>query len=293
MRYIIFIISVLAIPYVCHADMLIGEETVYTIKKGDGLILIGARLGVNWRAMAKENSIDWRMTIHPGKPLRVNTQKIVPKEMENGIVVNIPDRMLYFFKNRNLRMALPVGLGMPEWRDMTEWRTPEGKFTVLWKDINPTWYVPLSIQKKMQILGHEVKTIVLPGPDNPLGKYVIKLSIPGIMIHETIWPTSVYQFESHGCIRVLLEHMQSLFDEVTVGTKGEIIYMPVKVAVIKGRVFLEVHNDIYGKIKDMKALANDLIEKAGVSDRIDRQDVERMLKEKTGIAEDITFNPLP
>lgn len=289
MKYFIALILALLTPCVSYANMLIGEETVYTVKKGDSLIRIGARLGVDWRIIAKENSIDIKNILHPGELLKINTRKIVPMEMENGIVVNIPDRMLYFFKEGSLQKAFPVGLGMPLWREMTEFRTPSGGFEVVRKDKNPTWYVPPSIQEKMRLLGQEVKIIVPPGTDNPLGKYAIKLSLPGILIHETIWPTSVYQFRSHGCIRVLPKDMESLFNEVEPGISGEIIYQPVKVAVVDGRVFLEVHKDIYGKIKDMQALTKDLIEKAGVGGRVDWQKVDMMLKEKTGIAEDITI----
>ena len=47
-----------------------------------------------------------------------------------------------------------------------------------------------------------VLTQVPPGPENPLGKHWVGLSIPGIGIHGTLAPASIYHFQSHGCIRL-------------------------------------------------------------------------------------------
>jgi len=118
----------------------------------------------------------------------------------------------------------------------------------------------------------------------------MKTSLQGILIHETIWPTSVYQFRSHGCIRVLPQHMENLFKEVEINTPGEILYNPVKVAISdSGKVFLEVHRDVYGKAKDLHADAKQLIVDVRATERVDWHKVDRVLKEKSGIAEDITL----
>jgi L,D-transpeptidase ErfK/SrfK len=197
--------------------------------------------------------------------------------------------MLYFFKNGKLDMSFPVGLGMPSWRGITRWRTPIGKFKIINKRENPTWYVPESMQWKMMMEGKQVKKIVPPGPDNPLGGYAIDTSIPRVVIHETIWPTTVYQYRSHGCIRVLPKHIEVFFKKVEINTAGEIIYKPVKVAVLKGRVFLEVHRDIYGKFIDLRDEAKKVFEEHGFSEKVEWQKVDLMLQEKTGIAEDVTL----
>ncbi|OGR00851.1 MAG: hypothetical protein A2511_01500 [Deltaproteobacteria bacterium RIFOXYD12_FULL_50_9] len=262
-----------------------GGQAVYKVVKGDTIEGIGAQLGVNWTRIVKDNHIDIKKILRIGQELRVNTRRIVPKSINNGIIINIPDRMLYFFKDGRLDMAFPVGLGK------SSWMTPEGPFIITFKQKNPTWHVPVSIQQEMEMKGKPVKTIVvLPGPDNPLGRYVVKTSIRNIEIHETIWPTSVYQFRSHGCIRVLPQNIEKFYEEVKMNTPGELIYMPVKVARLEsGRIFLEVHKDIYSKIPDLRDETNRHIEKAGLAGKVDWQKVETMLKEKTGIAEDVTL----
>jgi L,D-transpeptidase ErfK/SrfK len=278
----IILLSFMLLP-AARADMLIGGEKTYTIQKGDSLVLIAAKLGVDWQIIARENSVDPGQVLKIGRTLKTSARKIVPKVIADGIIVNIPDRTLYYFKEGNLVNAFPVGLGN------TDWPTPTGTFTIKAKERNPTWHVPKSIQAEMATKGEPVKTIVPPGPDNPLGRYALRTSIEGILLHETIWPATVFQFRSHGCIRVPSEQLEKLFGEIRVGTQGEIIYEPIKVAVTsEGRVFLEVHRDIYKKLKPIDAEVRMHLEKRGLSSRVNQGKVDRAVQEKSGLAEDVT-----
>ncbi len=110
----------------------------------------------------------------------------------------------------------------------------------------------------------------------------------GVLIHVTIWPTTVYLWRSHGCIRVNPEVMEEFFDQVAPGMTGEIIYQPVSVAIQEDRVFLQVGRDIYGKVSSIDAEVQTKIEERGVADNVDWAKVEDVLKKKTGIAEDVT-----
>jgi len=145
------------------------------------------------------------------------------------------------------------------------------------------------MQEEMERKGDEVLTVVPPGPGNPLGRFAVHLSVRGIVIHETIWPETVYQYRSHGCIRVHPEHMEPFFEEVERGTPGEIIYEPVKaVAAEDGRVYLEVHRDVYGKGADPAAEARARIGSLGLSAEVDWGKVAEVVKRKSGRAEDVT-----
>jgi L,D-transpeptidase ErfK/SrfK len=273
----------LLFPSSGNADIFVGGETTYAIQKGDSLILIGSRLGVNWQTIAKENEIDPGKPLKIGRTLKVNTRKIVPKVTEAGIIVNIPDRMLYHFNEGKLASAFPVGLGRPDWE------TPTGTFTIKGRERNPTWHVPVSIREEMATKGEPVETTVPPGPDNPLGRYALRTSISGVLLHETIWPTSVYQFRSHACIRIMADHMEKFFQRVRVGTQGEIIYEPVKVALTpEGRIFLEVHRDVYKKGTSLDIEVKKLLDRRGLSGRVNWEKVNRLLQEKPDVAEDVT-----
>lgn len=269
--------------------MIIGNKLTYTVRKGDSLRLIGAKFGVNWKLVARQNKLNSKNPLKPGQKLTINTRRIVPKTLQDGIVINIPDRTLYFFKNKKLEKVLPVALGRTKLRNEVLWQTPTGTFRILSKIKDPSWHVPPSIQKEMELDGKTVKTIVPPGDKNPLGKYALKTSMPGIMIHSTIVPESIYTFSSHGCIRILASNMESIFKEVTTNTRGEIIYQPVKLALSdNGLIFLEVHHDVYDRHENLKVLANQLIKKKNLELLVDWDKVNASLQRKTGIPEDIT-----
>ncbi len=289
MKKFLALIIIFFFPSISFSEILIGGEFFYTVVKGDSIDLISSRFGVNRNNIIKDNNLDIKKPISIGQQLKINNRKIVPKIVENGIIINIPDRMLYYFKNGHLEMAFPVGLGMPSWRGITRWRTPIGTFKVITKKRNPTWHVPESMQWKMRMEGKPVKTVVPPGPDNPLGRFAIGTSIPGIVIHETIWPTTVYHFRSHGCIRVMPENMEKFFAIVEINTTGELIYNPVKVAISDSRIYLEVHRDIYGKLKDLNSETKRIIDEMGLSEKVDTVKMNQVIKEKKGIAEDISL----
>ena len=271
------------------ADTIIGGETTYIVQKKENLYLIGAKHGVFWKTIARDNNIDIKEPLTEGTVLKLNTRRIVPKTLDNGIIINIPDRTLYFFKDGTL-VYFPVGLGLLAKTDISDWRTPTGKFFVMSKRKDPTWHVPESIQLENAMKGKEVVEIVPPGPNNPLGKYAIETSIPATFIHSTIWPGSVYRFMSHGCIRMLPEHIEQLYTIVDIKTKGEIIYEPVKLAINdEGRVYLEVRTDVYKKHKSIKDYVSKVIETRGISDKVDWQKVDKLIQDETGVAEDITL----
>jgi L,D-transpeptidase ErfK/SrfK len=270
-------------------DIIVGGETTYVAQKKENLYLIGAKYGVFWKTIARDNNIDIKEPIAEGTVLKINTRRIVPKTLENGIIINIPDRTLYFFKDGAITY-FPVGLGLLSKTEISDWRTPTGKFYIMSKRRDPTWYVPESIQLENAMKGKEVEEIVPPGPKNPLGQYAIETSIPATLIHATIWPGSVYRYMSHGCIRMLPEHIEQLYPMVGIKTKGEIIYEPVKLAANdEGRVYLEVRTDVYKKHKSIKEYVSKIIEDRGISDKVDWQKIEKLIRDETGVAEDVTL----
>jgi L,D-transpeptidase ErfK/SrfK len=291
MKLFITFLLLLTASTLFGADMIIGGVTEYTVQKDDNIQLIGAKLGVFWKNIARENGLDPKVPCVPGQELKVTTRKIVPRVVENGIIINIADRTLYHFKKGKLT-AYPVAVGLSSETDFGDWRTPTGKFVIVGKKKDPTWSVPDSIQMETASKGKPVETSVPPGPTNPLGKYALQTSIPGVLIHGTIRPASIYGFRSHGCIRMLPENIERLYEEVGSGTEGEIIYEPVKIA--KGRdekLYLEVRTDAYKKIPSVKGRVQKLLDERGLSGKADVAKIEQVIKGETGIAEDITFCP--
>ncbi len=287
----IFLINIITLSYL-NAGIIIGSEGLYTVEKGDTIELIASKLAIEKKKLITDNNLDPKAKLQPGTQLKIDTRKIVPKVIQEGIIINIPDRMLYFFKEGRLDSAYPLCLGMPftdpALKDI-EWKTPEGKFKITGKSKDPIWRVPKSVQLEMELKNKPVEEMVPPGKGNPLGRYAIRTSISAFLIHETIWPTSIYRYRSHGCARMLPQHMENFYPKVTKDTEGEIIYKPIKIAVTEdNKIFLEVHRDIYRKIKNFDDEVIKEIERSGLLEKIDNNKVKKVISEKKGIPEDIT-----
>ncbi|WP_240377616.1 L,D-transpeptidase [Bacillus piscicola] len=87
--------------------------------------------------------------------------------------------------------------------------TPEGEFTVTVKAIRPYY-------RKLDIKGGD--------PDNPLGSRWIGFDAENTNgriygIHGTNRPSSIGHYVSNGCVRLLNEHVNELFEKVEIGTK--------------------------------------------------------------------------
>ncbi|MDD2310505.1 MAG: L,D-transpeptidase family protein [Desulfuromonadaceae bacterium] len=269
---------------------IVGSKGVYIVEKIDTIRRVAAKLGVTRQQLRSMNGLDAKAFLKIGQKLAYNNRKIIPQRMKNGIIVNIPDRTLYYFQQGVLVSSLPVALGSPTKNEKYVWQTPLGKFRITAKVKNPTWTVPPSIQTEMEEHGKEAVASMPPGPENPLGKYAIRTSLPGILLHSTTRPSSIYSFSSHGCIRLSPSQMEEFFPQIKVNTRGEIIYKPVKLAVTEnGRIFLEVHPDAYHKGASLVALAREMVEKHKISEMVNWDKLKSVVKQKNGVAEDISL----
>ena len=261
-----------------------GGTIEHVVQPGEHLGLISARYGVSWRLLAQDNHLTDTDLLQPGQVVAVDSRHIVPPALADGIVINLPQRMLFHFVGGALRAAYPVGLGRPSWA------TPGGSFTVVDLQQDKTWYVPQSIQEEMRREGKLVLTEVPPGPNNPLGRHWIGLTLPAIGIHGTIAPSSVYSFRSHGCIRLHPDDVADLFARVNIGTTGEMIYYPLLLAQLPdGRVFAEIHPDIYRRGVQAEAAFAQLISGRGLTYAIDPGKLAAAIRARDGIARDVTM----
>jgi len=127
---------------------------------------------------------------------------------------------------------------------------------------------------------------VPPGPDNPLGRYALRLALPGYLIHGTNRPYGIGMRVTHGCVRLYPEHIARLFREVPVGTPVRIVDQPVKAGWDDGVLYLEVHAPLAegGAGADVTAAVRAVI--AATHDRevsIDWQAVARAAQERRGV----------
>jgi L,D-transpeptidase ErfK/SrfK len=122
-----------------------------------------------------------------------------------------------------------------------DWETPLGLTTVISKVRNPTWYPPQSVRDEHAADGKSLPRIVPPGPKNPLGKYAMRLGLPGYLIHGTNRPAGVGMRVTHGCVRMFPEDIDFLFGHIDVSTKVRIVNEPVKIGWYGDALVMEVH----------------------------------------------------
>jgi L,D-transpeptidase ErfK/SrfK len=125
------------------AHMVSGGRFYYSIKKGDSLAALGSRYGVDSGVLAQANGLRAGARLKAGAGLWIDNRHIVPAEIDDGILINVPQRMLFVLSRGHLTAAYPVAIGRPGWR------TPRGEFTVVEMRKNPVWRVPPSIQAEM------------------------------------------------------------------------------------------------------------------------------------------------
>jgi L,D-transpeptidase ErfK/SrfK len=266
--------------------VLTGGEAEYVVARGDSLTSVAARFGVGVETLREINHLDRQGRLMPGQALVIVNRHIAAIGAGERLAINIAQRMLFLAEGGVVR-GYPITVGRPTWP------TPVGAFTVIEKEENPSWDVPVSIQQEMRQQGKPVITKMSPSPDNPLGAHWLRLSFPGLGIHGTNVPTSIYRYASHGCIRMHPDDVAEVFARVGVGVEGRISYQPVLIAVIEGRVFLESHPDAYRRSRDSIKTLRLQAQASGFEQLVDWSAAAIVLGQRRGLAVDVTLKCQP
>jgi L,D-transpeptidase ErfK/SrfK len=212
-----------------------GERFAYQVDKHDTSDSIASRFGEPALTLFPDGNEP-----NPGDTITIDSRHVAAPAIAEGIVINVPQRMLFVYREGHLAAAWPVTVGRPDWR------TPLGSYRIAALELNPTWHVPPAIRAEMEDDGIPTSAEVKPGPSNPLGQRWIGLDHGGIGIHGTNHPNSIFYFGSHGCVRLAPEAVSKLFHLVTHAERVEIVYQPVALAVLAdGRIFVESDSDPY------------------------------------------------
>src|SRR5262249_48022075 len=112
-------------------SQLIGGEFRYTVQPNDSLLSIGARFGVAARVIREANSITGTR-LQPGRILTIDNRHIIPDRDDAEILINVPQRLLFYFKQAILAASYPAAAGK------RGWITPTGRFEITSVDEDPT-----------------------------------------------------------------------------------------------------------------------------------------------------------
>jgi L,D-transpeptidase ErfK/SrfK len=268
-------------------DLVVGSERDYVVQPGDTLWSITGRFTMSRTLLDALNTLADPDRLRPGTTLRVSDRHIVPRRRPDDVVIDLATRTLFWFQKGTLRARFPVGIGR------VDWATPVGHYRIVGRREDPVWHVPDSIQAEMRAHGDKVVARVEPGPDNPLGKYLLQLSVPGYALHGTNAPGSVGKYATHGCLRLRNEDVEQLYRDAPNGTRVDVIYEPVKIARQGDTVLLEVHPDLRRTgAADLPAVLAQLAN-ARIADLVDAERVADVVTRAWGTPEDVSGGAAP
>jgi L,D-transpeptidase ErfK/SrfK len=266
----------------------VGEPEIVFATETDTLSDLARTYGLGYDEIIAANpGIDpWLPGV--GTPIVLPTQYVLPDAEHRGVILNIATKRLFYFpaaEEGELQRVLtyPIGIGR------VGWETPLGETTVVSKAKDPHWWVPVSVRREHAEMGNPLPSIVPPGPDNPLGHRVLKLEMPGYLIHGTNSPYGVGMRVSHGCVRLYPENIELLFDLVAVGEAVLIMNEPYQFGRRDGTLFFEAHepleDDTMPADELLAALLDSQVDAAGqaLNDHL-RNHVTSLASDPRGIA---------
>ncbi len=211
---------------------LIGIPTLYVTKEEDTLLDIARSYDIGYVEIRAANPGIDPWLPGAGRTVNVPTQQILPNAPRHGIVINLAELRLYYFAGDiSEPRSFPIGIG-GEGKE-----TPIGHTEIARKATHPTWVPTKSEHDEDPGLPAEIG----PGPDNPMGDYALYLEWKGYAIHGTNKPYSIGRRDSHGCIRMYPEDIETLFKLVKPGTPVTVVDQQVKTGWSAGELYLEIH----------------------------------------------------
>lgn len=130
------------------------------------------------------------------------------KERPGTIVVDTPNKFLYLVQPGGSALRYGIGVGRPGF-------TWSGVKSITAKKEWPSWTPPAEMLKRRP----DLPRFMEGGPENPLGARAMYLGSTVYRIHGTNQPSTIGKFVSSGCIGMLNEDVEDLFERAKVGTR--------------------------------------------------------------------------
>ena len=191
-------------PKNAKVDYVEGELVLQRAEPGWSLPVDEALRALRRGLLAGETSVKL--------PIQRIQPEVTRDELGYTIVVDLSELDLDLYDGLKLDRTYDVALGAPDYP------TPAGQFEIINKAENPTWTNPAP-----DGWGKDLPLQIGPGPNNPLGTRALYLNAPGIRIHGTPASYSIGTYASHGCIRMLMEDVEELYDIVPIGTTVHVV----------------------------------------------------------------------
>jgi lipoprotein-anchoring transpeptidase ErfK/SrfK len=144
------------------------------------------------------------------------------REPAGTLIVDTARTFLYLVMGDGTAIRYGIGVG----REGFTWT---GRERISRMKEWPDWYPPAEMIERQPYLPR----FMAGGPGNPLGARALYLGKTLYRIHGTNQPSTIGKFVSSGCIRLLNEDIEDLYQRVTVGT--QVVVLPNKPALSASR----------------------------------------------------------
>lgn len=231
--------DVLARTYRLDGDV-VGELALIATVRDDTIADIARTYSQGYKEMrlANPNVDPW--LAGEDTEVVIPSQYVLPASPREGVVINVAEMRIYYFP-KPAKGAPPEVATFPVSIGRQSWATPHGVTRIVSKVKDPSWTPPASIRREHAAEGDILPAVVPPGPNNPLGRYALRLGFDGYLIHGTDKPYGIGMRVTHGCMRLYPEDIETVFHSVPVGTPVRIVNQPYKVGLLGSRLMVEVH----------------------------------------------------
>ena len=223
-----------------EGSRLIGEAQFHQVEKGDYFQLIAEKYDVGFLALMTANPGVDPFLPTVGKKLVIPSQMLLPFGKREGIVINLPELRLYYFpENEDNVHVFPVGIGRQGLA------TPKTVSYIGEKRKDPVWR-PTAEMKERYFAEHGKKLAdeVPAGPNNPFGKYALRLGTSVYLLHGSNRRFGIGMRASSGCIRLYDDDIEWLYQHVEINTPVRIIDQTIKLSYEPKKKLLEVHSPL-------------------------------------------------
>ncbi|HFZ0817184.1 TPA: L,D-transpeptidase [Enterobacter cloacae] len=235
-------VQAVSYPLPPAGSRLVGSTQVITVPDHNTLPLeaFAAQHGQGLSNMLEANPGVDPFLPQSGTRLVVPQQLILPDTVRKGIVVNVAEMRLYYYPpGSNTVEVFPIGIGQVGRETPRNWVTAVER-----KQEGPTWSPTPNTRREYAKEGKTLPAFVPAGPDNPMGLYALYIGRL-YAIHGTNSNFGIGLRVSQGCIRLRNNDIKYLFDNVSPGTRVQLIDQPVKVTTEPdGSRWVEVHEPL-------------------------------------------------
>ena len=239
---------------------MVGRLQVTVSKDKDTFADIARRFNVGYTELVRANPGVDPWLPGEGTQIVLPTEFVLPDAPREGLVLNLASMRLYYFpepkKDGPVEVIThPIGIGK------VGWATPEGTTKVVSHVKDPTWTPPVSVRKEHEKEGDILPPTVPPGPDNPLGRHMMRLGWPSYLIHGTNKPPAVGMRASAGCVRLYPEDIALIFEAVPDGTKVTVVNQPVLLGWQGDRLLVQTYEPLDDDKRDWTDVPKSLRQK--------------------------------